>query len=117
MWLWTMMKSAANCARSISNTQRWANLKLYVEHHVHPIYFAVVWVENQYMPVNSTVHGKASETCHSTVQVKKVREPHPDIGCWWTLYDYGVDAVKTWDKNYKHPYPGTLSLRDNFLPG
>ncbi|BDA43424.1 Malonyl CoA-acyl carrier protein transacylase [Coccomyxa sp. Obi] len=38
-------------------------------------------------------------------KVKKVREPHPDIGCWWTLYDYGLDAVKKWDKNYKHPYP------------
>lgn len=39
-------------------------------------------------------------------QVKKVREPHPDIGCWWTLYDYGLEAVKKWDKEYKHPYPG-----------
>lgn len=37
----------------------------------------------------------------------KVREPHPDIGCWWTLYDYSLDRVKTWDKDYKHPYPGT----------
>jgi [acyl-carrier-protein] S-malonyltransferase len=34
------------------------------------------------------------------------REPHPDIGCWWTLYDYGLDAVKKWAKDYKHPYPG-----------
>lgn len=40
------------------------------------------------------------------LQVKKVRQPHPDIGCWWTLYDYGLDAVKKWDKDYKHPYPG-----------
>ena len=39
-------------------------------------------------------------------QVQKVREPHPDIGCWWTLYDYGLDAVRAWDKTYVHPYPG-----------
>ena len=44
----------------------------------------------------------------SCVQVKKVREPHPDIGCWWTLYDYGLEAVKKWDKEYKHPYPGKM---------
>ena len=40
------------------------------------------------------------------MQVPKVRQPHPDIGCWWTLYDYGLDKVKTWDKDYEHPYPG-----------
>ncbi len=45
-------------------------------------------------------------------QVKKVREPHPDIGCWWTLYDYGLDAIKKWDKEYKHPYPGRSHPRD-----
>ena len=45
-------------------------------------------------------------TCTCRMQVKKVREPHPDIGCWWTLYDYGLDAVKIWDKTYVHPYPG-----------
>lgn len=38
--------------------------------------------------------------------VPKVREPHADAGCWWTLYDYGLDKVKTWKKGYKHPYPG-----------
>lgn len=36
----------------------------------------------------------------------KAKEPHPDIGCWWTLYDYGLDAVKTWAKEYKRVYPG-----------
>jgi len=55
-----------------------------------------------------------------------VAEPHPDIGDWWTLYDYGPDAVRKWAKecvlfralrlspmltacapprSYKHPYP------------
>ena len=36
----------------------------------------------------------------------KKREPHPDIGEWWTIYDYGLDTVKSWAKDYKHPYPG-----------
>jgi hypothetical protein len=25
-------------------------------------------------------------------------EPHEDFGCWWTIYDYGLDTVKTWKK-------------------
>ena len=38
----------------------------------------------------------------------KCQEPHPDIGCWQTLYDYGPDVVKFWAKDYKHPYPGIV---------
>ena len=45
----------------------------------------------------------------------KVREPHPDIGCWQTLYDYGPDTVKTWAKDYKHPYPGCWHERHTLL--
>lgn len=41
-------------------------------------------------------------------QTPKAKEPHPDIGCWWTLYDYGLDVVKAWPKDYKHVYPGKL---------
>lgn len=40
--------------------------------------------------------------------VAKAPLPHPDIGCWWTIYDYGLDRVKTWAPEYKHPYPGML---------
>ncbi len=40
----------------------------------------------------------------------KKREPHPDVGCWWTLYDYGLDVVKTWARDYKHAYPGAATL-------
>ena len=36
----------------------------------------------------------------------KARRPHPDIGCWWTLYDYGLNVVKGWAADYVHPYPG-----------
>ena len=43
--------------------------------------------------------------------VPRVREPHPDIGCWWALYDYGQDAIGGWAKDHVHPYPG-LSLPD-----
>lgn len=38
--------------------------------------------------------------------VKKVRRPHVDIGCWWTLYDYGLPAIKTWAEDFKRNYPG-----------
>ena len=34
--------------------------------------------------------------------------PHKNIGCWWTLYDYGVEAVKTWAADYEHPFPGAM---------
>jgi hypothetical protein len=38
--------------------------------------------------------------------VIKKREPHPDVGDWWAVYDYGLDSVKAWAKDYHHPYPG-----------
>lgn len=37
--------------------------------------------------------------------VPKVREPHSHVGDWWTLYDYGLDVVKTWSVDYKHSFP------------
>lgn len=40
--------------------------------------------------------------------VEKRPECHPDLGCWWTLYDYGLDAVKGWPKDYRHPYPEVI---------
>lgn len=39
--------------------------------------------------------------------VSKVKQPHADIGCWWTLYDYGLDSIKKWPTDHKHIYPGT----------
>eukprot|EP01025_Chloroclados_australasicus_P047430 TRINITY_DN5308_c1_g1_i2.p2 TRINITY_DN5308_c1_g1~~TRINITY_DN5308_c1_g1_i2.p2 ORF type:complete len:531 (+),score=73.37 TRINITY_DN5308_c1_g1_i2:121-1713(+) len=38
-------------------------------------------------------------------KVPKKGQPHEDIGCWWTLYDYGLDAVKQWNVDYKPVYP------------
>ena len=40
--------------------------------------------------------------------VPKTREPHEDVGCWWTLYDYGLESVKKWPKTLKMVYPGRL---------
>lgn len=54
------------------------------------------------------VRGKILALEKKYSSVKKMNQPHPDIGCWWTLYDYGLDAVKTWDKEYKHQYPEEL---------
>ena len=38
----------------------------------------------------------------------KAPEPHPDVGDWWALYDYGLEAVAKWPKAYKPPYPEVL---------
>ncbi|MEW5315467.1 MAG: hypothetical protein WDW38_006893 [Sanguina aurantia] len=35
----------------------------------------------------------------------KVRQPHPDIGDWWAVYDYGLETVKGWALDYRHSYP------------
>ena len=40
----------------------------------------------------------------------KARQPNPDIADWWALYDYGLEAVKKWAIDYKHPYPGKPSF-------
>ena len=37
--------------------------------------------------------------------VPKTREPHPDIGDWWALYDYGLDTIKKWPRDYDPKYP------------
>ena len=79
-------------------------------------YIAVIWDgAHCILVIFLSIHRRLKGV--SMVQVKKVREPHPDIGCWWTLYDYGLDAVKQWDKDYKHPYPGTIPLNNNFQSG
>ncbi len=38
--------------------------------------------------------------------VPKAPAPHPDVGDWWVLYDYGLEEVATWPQDYQHPYPG-----------
>lgn len=40
-----------------------------------------------------------------------MRVPHKDVGCWWTLYDYGYDTVRKWPAKYTYPYPGTPAAR------
>lgn len=52
---------------------------------------------------------KALEAKYSATQ--KEGRPHPDIGCWWTLYDYGLESIRKWATDYKHIYPG-----DTFTP-
>jgi hypothetical protein len=38
--------------------------------------------------------------------VPKAPAPHHDVGDWWALYDYGLEAVSAWRGDYQHPYPG-----------
>ena len=40
---------------------------------------------------------------HAGVEKKGV--PHRDMGCWWALYDYGLERVRSWGASHRHPYP------------
>ncbi|KAF6252240.1 hypothetical protein COO60DRAFT_1644206 [Scenedesmus sp. NREL 46B-D3] len=40
--------------------------------------------------------------------VPKAPSPHPDVGDWWALYDYGLEVVASWPADYQHPYPEVL---------
>lgn len=57
---------------------------------------------------DSTVRGRLLELERRYKNVPKVREPHAHIGDWWTVYDYGLDNIKQWPTDYKHPYPEEL---------
>ncbi|GBF91835.1 hypothetical protein Rsub_04940 [Raphidocelis subcapitata] len=37
--------------------------------------------------------------------VPKAPLPHPDIGDWWALYDYGPETVASWPADFAPPYP------------
>lgn len=41
--------------------------------------------------------------------VAKAPLPHHDIGCWWALYDYGLDRIKAWAASHKQHYPGVAA--------
>ena len=49
---------------------------------------------------------KALEAKYASV--KKVRQPAANIGCWWTLYDHGLEAVKAWPTDDKRLFPGEI---------
>eukprot|EP00878_Enallax_costatus_P025741 GHUV01027567.1.p1 GENE.GHUV01027567.1~~GHUV01027567.1.p1 ORF type:complete len:570 (+),score=127.17 GHUV01027567.1:335-2044(+) len=51
------------------------------------------------------VRGRLGELNERYSSVPKAPVPHPDVGDWWTLYDYGLDEVSTWPADYVHPYP------------
>eukprot|EP00890_Picochlorum_soloecismus_P003879 jgi/Picsp_1/4492/NSC_06713-R1_malonyl :acp acyltransferase len=38
-------------------------------------------------------------------KVPKVREPHSMIGDWWTIYDYGLDELKSWKVDHSPTFP------------
>ncbi|XRB13140.1 malonyl-CoA-acyl carrier protein transacylase [Pseudoscourfieldia marina] len=54
---------------------------------------------------DANVRGAIDALNKKYANVQKVRVPHADIGDWWTLYDYGLDVVKTWPANYDPKYP------------
>ena len=58
------------------------------------------------------VRGKLLGLEAKYAEVPKIPLPHPDLGDWWTLYDYGLEAVSKWPRDYKQPYPGGFFLRE-----
>lgn len=66
-----------------------------------PLYFQVAIDDD-----GGAIRGKLLGLEKKYAGVAKKPQPHPDLGCWWTLYDYGSESVKAWDRAYKHPYPG-----------
>lgn len=52
------------------------------------------------------VRGKLKALEDMYKDAPKAKEPHPDIGCWWALYDHGLDAIKGWPSNEIRTYPG-----------
>ncbi|KAK9843971.1 hypothetical protein WJX81_000807 [Elliptochloris bilobata] len=51
------------------------------------------------------IRGQLASLQAKYAKVPKVRVPHKDMGCWWTLYDFGYATVRKWPANYTHPYP------------
>ena len=54
---------------------------------------------------DDVVRGRITALEEKYAHVTKKPEPHPDIGEWWTLYDYGPDVVSKWPKDYIPDYP------------
>jgi hypothetical protein len=49
----------------------------------------------------------------AAVGAPKAPVPHPDVGDWWALYDYGLEEVSAWPQDYEHPYPGARCLQSS----
>ena len=55
------------------------------------------------------IRSKLKELIEEHSGVEKRAVPHRDIGCWWTLYDYGLETVRSWPAAYRHPYPEVVA--------
>lgn len=56
-------------------------------------------------PEDKSIREKIQALEKKYKSVKKVREPHSLIGDWWTLYDYGLEEVRTWTIDYNPVFP------------
>ena len=54
---------------------------------------------------DDTVRDRLQFLIDKYADVPKKPRCHPDLGCWWTLYDYGLDVVQNWAHDYKPDYP------------
>jgi [acyl-carrier-protein] S-malonyltransferase len=51
------------------------------------------------------VRERIEELIEKYAHVEKRAEPHPALSDWWALYDYGLDEVRTWAKDFKKTFP------------
>ena len=51
------------------------------------------------------VHDQLVELVEKYANVEKRPEPHPCLADWWALYDYGLDEVRTWAKDFVKVFP------------
>jgi len=51
------------------------------------------------------VYDKLEELVEKYAHVEKRAEPHPCLSDWWALYDYGLDVVRTWPKDFVKVFP------------
>ena len=51
------------------------------------------------------VSERIEELIEKYAHVEKRAEPHPALSDWWAVYDYGLDEVRTWAKDFKKTFP------------
>ena len=58
---------------------------------------------------DEAIRGRLRELIERHAGAERRPVPHRDIGCWWTLYDFGLETVRSWGADHRHPYPETVA--------
>ncbi|KIZ07315.1 (acyl-carrier-protein) S-malonyltransferase [Monoraphidium neglectum] len=62
----------------------------------------------QVAPEDEDVRARLAHLELRYATVPKAPLPHPDVGDWWALYDYGPEVVTGWPADFTPPYPEVL---------